>query len=304
MVEVFKPVYIKSPTKLCIYEPKERSLTLAFLHRCDQASLNESLPILVDLSSLEYFSAAASVLLLSTIQRARYYGPHSNKHLNVTILEPQKQRVKGLLSITGLITALDGHKENDFKKLFLTGSNYLTGNTPKVDSKNLSDHICKKYKLQKLPNRLSTAIDEAMLNVLHHAYNKDTHIFMKYRWWACAQIVEDQYKNKHLQCIILDRGVGISKTIAEGYPEKINNSLDSNIIEFAMKEGVTSTRIDGRGQGFEDMKHPIKLSCEQDFMSILSHKGEVRFERNKSTPIQYPDTVSSTIVEWSLQFDE
>ncbi|MBB1347812.1 hypothetical protein [Pseudoalteromonas sp. SG45-2] len=304
MVEIIKPVYIKSPSKLCIYESKERALTLGFLHKCDQASLKENSPILVDLSSLEYLSAAASVLLLSTIQRASYFGPHSNKHLNVVLLEPNNPRIKGLLSNTGLMSALRCNKESDYENLFLSGSNYLTGNRPKKDSKRLSDHICKKYKLKKLPNRLSTAIDEGMLNVLHHAYNDDTHSFMKARWWACAQVVHDQDNNKHLQCIILDRGNGISNNMRNGYPEKVNLNIDSNAIEFAMKEGVTSTRIDGRGQGFEDMKHPIELSCEQDFMSIQSHKGEVRFERHKSTPLQYLDSVSSTIVEWSLQFDE
>ncbi|TMP49493.1 hypothetical protein CWB79_20245 [Pseudoalteromonas sp. S1649] len=260
--------------------------------------------MLLDLSQLEFISAAASVLFLSTVQRARYYGPNSNGRLNVVVIEPKDPVIKGLLSSTGLLAALSCFRDKDFEQLFLTGSNYLTGNIPKKDAKRLSEHICKKYKLDKLPNRLSTAIDEGLLNVLHHAYSDKTHSFMKSRWWACAQVVEDENKRKHLQCIILDRGVGVASSIAKGYPDKLNMNLDSAAIQFAMQEGVTSTGKDGRGLGSEDMKHPIELSCENDFLCIYSHKGEVKFDKQNVTVLQHLDTVSSTIIEWSLEFDD
>lgn len=304
MVDFIKPICVTSPSSICLYSKELRSETLVFLNKCDQVIFKSRVPLLLDLSNLEFISAAASVLFLSTVQRARYYGPHSNGRLNVVILEPKDPVIKGLFSTTGLLSALNCHRDKDFEQLFLTGSNYLTGNIPKKDSKRLSGHICKKYNLDKLPNRLSTAIDEGLLNVLHHAYNDDTHPFMRSRWWACAQVVEDENKQKHLQCIILDRGVGVASSISKGYPDKLNMNVDSAAIQFAMEEGITSTGKDGRGQGSEDMKHPIELSCENDFLCISSHKGEVKFDKHDVMVLQHLDTVSSTIIEWSLEFDD
>ncbi len=304
MVNLVKPIYVESPSHICLYSKELRSETLNFLNKCDQVIFNNKAPLLLDLSNLTFISAAASVLFLSTIQRARYYGPHSNGLLNVVILEPNEPIIKGLFSSTGLLNALNCYRDKDFEQLFLTGSNYLTGNIPKKDSKRLSEHICKKYNLNKLPKRLSTAIDEGLLNVLHHAYDGDTHTFMRSRWWACAQVVKDENEQKHLQCIILDRGIGVANSISKGFPNKLNMNIDSAAIQFAMQEGITSTGKDGRGQGSEDMKHPIELSCENDFLCISSHKGEVKFDKHNVMVFQHLDTVSSTIIEWSLEFDD
>lgn len=299
-------ITIKSPTKLCLYDTISRGKTLSFLNDCDKAALEKNKPIIIDLKHLEFYSASASVLLLSSIHRIRFCGIYKNVKLNVRIIPPLEPKIKGLFSSTGLLTAINCINSDSFEQLYFIGSNYLTGNDPINDMGKLVRHICSKYMLEKLPKRLSAAINEGMLNVLHHAYTKDYHNFLYRRWWSCVQVVEDESGYKHLQCIILDRGVGIVSNIKRGFPESIYKwELDENsALTFAMEQGISSTRISGRGQGSEDMKHPILAANNADYFTVISSKVEVRFENDDTYCHSYPNTIGATIIEWSLQFYE
>jgi len=302
--ETIKVHVCVSPRNLCIYEDQLRDETLNFLHECDKQIFFNDNAICVDLRKLEYITAAASVLLFSTISRAKFCGPYQFASTNVTVLFPIDKKIKRNFRQWGFNRALRCKSIPELDSLFNENGFYITGSDPKLDGKKISDFICTKYEITKLPNRLSSAIQEGLLNILHHAYDEPVHNFMRNRWWCVFAVVENNSK-RYLQCIILDRGKGIKKNILGAFPLiQTQAGSEGFYIGYAMNKDISSTHSVGRGQGSEDLKHPVMLRDNDDYLSVLSHRGGFTQDSNSKDEMEYSKSVGGTIIEWRLAFDE
>lgn len=124
---------------------------------------------------------------------------------------------------------------------------------------------------------LQTILIELMSNVYHHAYDKNA--FMRKKWYLYAE-----YTNGYIQCIFVDTGFGIAKTVRKNFMEWVGNTLgvytkDAILIESAFNGDFrTATKEPNRGNGLNSVKKKV---IEGPFASfdVLSGKGRVSISK-------------------------
>lgn len=171
----------------------------------------------------------------------------------------------------------------------------------------------KNSEISALPTKLTTALRETFLNINHHAYNGPSNK-VRITWW-CYHFTSTDKNGKYLVAIIIDRGMGIVNQIRRAFPEyrakiaRPGSSLyvkdDSECIEYAMQESVTSTLENGRGKGSEDIKKPVTLNND-DILYIMSNQGCYRYktvnQKEEIKLINFENDFKGTLVEWKLYF--
>ena len=128
---------------------------------------------------------------------------------------------------------------------------------------------------------LQTILIELMSNVYHHAYDKNS--FMRKKWYLYAE-----YVDSHIQCIFVDTGFGIAKTVRKNFMEWIGNTLgvytkDAALIESAFNGDFrTATKETYRGNGLNSVKNKV---IEGPFLGfdVLSGKGHVSISKQSDS---------------------
>ena len=156
---------------------------------------------------------------------------------------------------------------------------------------------------------VNTAIGEAIINVVNHAYTKDDEYK---KWYLFLSIASDK-----CNVIISDLGITIPNSIptkiTDGFLKRIFNidswfGLDDGTkIEIATQYQKTSTQLSYRGKGFQDMK----AVCDQiDGAMMMVHSkggywakktGEDDERIKKQT---YKTAIDGTIVSWVLPLND
>ncbi|MCM1961989.1 ATP-binding protein [Acinetobacter pittii] len=151
---------------------------------------------------------------------------------------------------------------------------------------------------------INTAIGEAVINVVNHAYDEnDTYK----KWYLFLSITPDR-----CNVVISDLGRTIPKTIptkiTDGTLERIFNVeswlrlKDDSKIEIATEYQKTATELPNRGKGFQDMK----AVCDQikgSVMMVHSRKGywaKGNLEEKRYKKQNYKTIVDGTIVSWLI----
>ncbi|GEM_PF-1809458 len=151
---------------------------------------------------------------------------------------------------------------------------------------------------------INTAIGEAVINVVNHAYElSDTYK----KWYLFLSITPDR-----CSVIISDLGRTIPKTIptkiTDGTLERFFNVeswgrlKDDSKIEIATEYQKTATEMPNRGKGFQDMK----AVCDQikgSVMMVHSRKGywaKGVQDENRYKKQNYKTVVDGTIVSWLI----
>lgn len=143
---------------------------------------------------------------------------------------------------------------------------------------------------------VSTAISEAVSNVVHHGYAKDE----KYRKWLLFVGIS----NERCDIIISDLGQTIPKTAPKSLGEKFTETLnfkwaektDAERIEYATSWRKSSTNHSHRGKGFDNIIQ-VKEVRDDTIIHVLSRKGAWSSTSGKKS---YSDPVEGTIVYWSI----
>lgn len=151
---------------------------------------------------------------------------------------------------------------------------------------------------------INTAIGEAVINVVNHAYKEDD----RYKkWYLFLSITND-----NCNVIISDLG----QTIPNSIPTKISDNIlervfkfktwgeigDDSKIEIATQYQKTATKLSHRGKGFQDMK----AVCDQlrgSTMMIHSKGGywaRKNDEKERFKKQNYKTDVNGTIISWQL----
>lgn len=143
---------------------------------------------------------------------------------------------------------------------------------------------------------VSTAISEAVSNVVHHGYAKED----KYKKWLLFVGIS----NERCDIIISDLGQTIPKTAPKSLGEKFKETLnfewakksDAERIEYATSWRKSSTNQSHRGKGFDNIIQ-VKEVRNDTMIHILSRKGAWSSTSGKKS---YSDPVDGTIVYWSI----
>jgi hypothetical protein len=300
---------IKFPGKsFCVYDPEHRASVLSTLDKIATNVLKLRKYVSLDLSDCEYFSAAATLMLIAEVTRCQNVSQLDVPNQSIEIELPVNNDTRKILRQSGFWEAV---KPGGEKKLNNLSKNddiqFCTGNDPAKDMQVMEQILKSKLDLKELPPHIARAISEAFLNIMYHAYESAfLHPFMKNRWWLYCYINLDETTRKATSVVFLiyDKGVGIPKSIKNSSKLSLLQRTilrDSQLVKMAFQNGFSSSGFRDRGLGTEDLKKP--LSNKDDVLLVLSNKAIVEFDKhNVSGKPEDEDTysVGGTLLEWSL----
>ncbi|MDT8879426.1 hypothetical protein RSO68_08090 [Halomonas saccharevitans] len=160
---------------------------------------------------------------------------------------------------------------------------------------------------------LHGGLDEAITNVCHHAYPKNTRTLKKDQNWYLTGAFDKV--TRELKIVFCDQGVGIPKSLPSSKIwEKVlewtsslpnvNRSKHATLLKAAMEVSRTSTNQSDRGKGLPDMKEFIRKRGA-GYLAIMSGHGMYKLmvsngqETHKSDTLRLP--VEGTLIIWRVQ---
>lgn len=293
------------PAKFCIYSDESRAETLNFINSIESIGVTNKSKITVDLSQVQFASAAASVLFFAIVNRAQFL---TNDPNFIRFKWPKKEdNPDGHRWIirTGLASALLAGSEEKLKALTRDERYFQSAVEPFSHIGHTVGMLQKTAMLNAHQlGLLSTAISEALLNVSHHAYASEDftdhiQLLKGKRWWQCAWFNPDE---NQVVFIVCDLGLGIFKSfVPDDDSLGIQNEVSS--VQRAMLVGESRFRGAGRGNGSEDIKRPIGAGCEDD-EALLILTGRARYSYNSKDDgprcEKLTEYIPGTLLQWSL----
>ena len=180
------------PKTLCVYSDEHRSATLNFLNMIDVIAVKNANEVTIDLSQVVYATAAATVLLFAIVNRAQLLTKVQSR---IRFKFPKKEENPDghrWIVTTGLSNALVANTTKKLEGLVSDKRYYQSAVEP-------FDHWLKtvmalQEKALLDPDAfalMSSALNEAMLNVSYHAYEEEGFsaqiaILGGKRWWQCS----------------------------------------------------------------------------------------------------------------------
>lgn len=157
--------------------------------------------------------------------------------------------------------------------------------------------------------KIYRALTEAMANAVEHAYPEvykdENHVTCIPVWWRAGFKLND---NNTIVMVLYDQGAGIPNTLKVNWNEKLEEltsklmrePYDDEKLSFAMSQGRSSTKVQGRGQGSYDMQQLIRESSD-GVLSIFSYKGAYSFDDEGNWEAKNVNaTLYGTLVVWSI----
>jgi anti-sigma regulatory factor (Ser/Thr protein kinase) len=244
-------------------------------------------PLHLDMTYVNDINASAALLFFAHVTSAQLVSRNSDF---VKITLPVNIEIKNKIRMSGLWDAVKSGVSRKLDRNWETDNNFQSGYDP---DKHLDLTLALlERRWGKIPNKLEIAINEAMLNITHHAYSSNPDNSIK-RWWQYIFIRENI-----LTFLIYDKGCGIPTSFKR--MGKYNSLPDETIIEKAMTRYISSTGIQGRGNGSMNIKKPV-AEVEKDKLVIFSEKGRYRyFKDGVFDKFRLPKELSGTLVAWQI----
>ena len=305
-------VFITSPSTLCVYNENFSYQTYRFVSLIQDYIIKHNVKLTVNLKSLEYFTAAASLLLFAKITTCQMAVKDPSY---IDIIFPVNKTVHKMMVECGL---WGGIKQGGISKIrrlidgnnqYLSGSENLLESYGKILPSTLISLVKQGVKFSN-PNTVlfTKGIQEAILNVKYHAYDFSipTDFYKETgegRWWQCCWL--DNAANQ-LIFIIYDDGKGITNSLRKFFKCKkvdISNKSDHELIEKAMKVGFTRTEHPERGKGSTDI---INTACAfpNSHLIVMSGLGEYKHNSGGESSKKLPFEMEGTLVQWVLNYNE
>ncbi|MDU1378946.1 hypothetical protein [Klebsiella michiganensis] len=293
------------PKRLCVYSDDDRPATLNFLKMIDVIVVKNNGEITIDFTSVDYASAAATVLLFAIVSRAQLLTKNPSKlRFKFPKKEDNPNGHRWIVS-TGLSAALVANTLKKLEKLVDEKRLYQSAVEPFEHWLKTVMTLQEKALLDSDAFALmSSALNEAMLNVSYHAYEKDEFgaqlkEFGGKRWWQCSWYSRE--KNT-VVFIICDLGLGIHKSFSPALGQTgVSNETSS--VAVALSSGQSRYLNAGRGNGSEDIKRPIGSGCaESERLLVLTGHARYRYNSSDGVPRceRLPEHIPGTLIEWSL----
>lgn len=285
-----QPKTIRMPKDVCIYSDDHCMKFVSLMREMNLAIYSKNQSIILDFSQTENMTAGAAVMLFAEVTRAQLLTELPNV---ISILRPTHPDLWELMRNSGLWEAIKPG-ERKTSRAMGKGCPFASGNDP---DKHLASTLASFRKARpNLPTRFDSAIQEAILNVVHHAYVYNQNLpvnTLGTRWWQYAAITKED-----VRFTICDLGVGIPNKIL--YMPENRHLPHGNCIEKAMEDGFSTLFRRGRGMGSKDLKRPV-VDTEVECLSIFSNNGIYSYVQNRE-PIcgDRPACLPGTVVEWKM----
>ena len=260
---------------------------------------------------IKSISPSAALVLASEIDQ---WKKHAGTRLKADI-ETWNENIKRILCQMGFFDLLKIQKPNT--ELHKHDTIFLPFKTGCVDGCEHGGTIARQLRVEieevigHLIHRSSLfeGISEAITNVGHHAYPHAGYFTPKH-WWLSAS-----YNNveRELYVIFFDQGIGIPKTLPksklfEYMKDFFHAWTDSQKIKAAMEYGRSSTGLEERGKGLQNLLSFARANREGR-LTIYSLCGrfsvefkpgcdaEIGIQRNHDNRT----SIGGTLIEWSVR---
>jgi len=327
------PVYIKAPEVFSLtrnYDECVRCLKRlkdAVFDRRRKGDVDG--PIFLDLANIRELHHAAAMVLAAELDRWRRL---RGVKLRPQSLDDWKSEVLKIVYDIGIFELLEIQKDVYEEKLKAKKINTNSGDvalriiSDNTNDREPTDRLASEL-LEKVPQfqrqltevadmALSTALAEASLNSVHHAYEN---VKLKYpvdgrRWWAAAVYVENRSVVKFF---VYDQGVGIARTLPKTdfgkallnkvYGRKnlppIKTATESQLIVAAFRGGHSATRKDNRGKGFPQITQAVADIGGK--LRVISGRGVAIYTsgRAHAEPTNALH-LGGTLLEWTFQIGD
>ncbi|PKF60641.1 hypothetical protein CW745_14010 [Psychromonas sp. psych-6C06] len=290
--------HLTAPQSLCIYGD-DISETLKYLSIIGDFTVNKGQPLHLDFSEVLKLTAAASVMLFAEITRAQLA---TNKSDIITISPPTDKTQRRIFIGSGLFKAIKPGGESKLENLVLSKNIYQSGIDPAKFSLSVLEQI-KSSGINLSPHHkriFSRGVQEAMLNVIHHAYDgfsSDPLTGIGRRWWHA--IIVNREKNR-IAFIIYDKGQGIANSMSASTSLPLFNH--GECIKHVLPRGVSRfTDQPERGKGTQDI---LQVTEIEDNSMIVIYSDHGRYMEDKKTGLSeclhMKCSVHGTLIEWQF----
>jgi hypothetical protein len=251
---------------------------IAFLSRVRRSVLRRDRRVYVDLSACVSIDIVACMLLTAELQRC-----HSLRPGSIAGCDPAASGALEVLSQLGFHQQLNIRERTgppaDWIATIRSGAAPHELVAPLMAE--VADLAMKAWGDKAFANRIHGVLNEAMTNVIMHAYPQgevDHAACLPGQWWAAG--ILDVDKNE-AWFFALDQGVGIPRTAIKTYSGLLQkfdidpfNPPDHLVIAAALKEARTQTGLDQHGKGLTSMVRLIDDKAIGGSIQIISRRGE------------------------------
>lgn len=290
--------------------------TVSAINAMRKAVLGQNRPVQLYFDHVEQIEPAAILLLTAEADRCRKLRPYRGQYM-VAGTYPASAEVFLLLREMGFYKVMRADELEDFPdQRERVGRPFFL---PFVSFKLVYSEVAAKlveliaqtsvHMSDVARRRLVGALKEAMGNAVEHAYSDQTpYQALSDRYWLAGYVSPD---TNEAMIILLDQGVGISKTLGATRFEIIRaflsrldwNPSDGHMIAAATELHRTSTGQKGRGKGFRDMKRFID-SCDDGELRVLSNCGCYRYMKDGDEISDEEQSIGGTLVEWRVRHEQ
>lgn len=264
----------------------------------------------VDFTSLQDVSPAAALVLAAELDRWRLLRNFRPRVIDIDDWNPEVRRLLDQMGLFELLRVSNRPvpMESSQPKLhfikFCTGDEALgsLATELRVGLESVAGSI-DGWK------HLYAGLQEAMTNVMHHAYPKDSRIpgrAATNRWWMAGSY--DQ-RDGQLQAMFFDQGVGIPNTVPRtlglgtlmAFFDKIGVvDGDAERIKAAMTLGRTRTKERHRGKGLHEIREYV-ATAPKGRLRILSGRGEYIYNNDGTEQTTtHPYSIGGTLIQWEI----
>lgn len=312
---------VKFGRKLSLFVPSERPKIVKILKSVPQNTFNKLYLDFYDLETIEPLTALHIVHFLNKYNNETVKFKSRNSK---NIIPKAVFKLLGLNKVFGL---RDINKTN-YNTIVDDWSMFSGENCDLPPDMIEHIHVIKqKFKDQTIPFKLVTAINEAINNVIQHAYTD-----VEYRKWYVLTHIDET----SISVVVSDLGLSIPVTAPVSLMnamqgrlsnakdlladsslklESLKNLKDSQLIKSATDLNSTRTNEKGRGKGFDDILNLVKNTNEFPEISrvntsVLSRKGSYLLESNsdgstkertlKKNFEDFPSKIDGTVISWVI----
>lgn len=295
-----------APTMLSLYTKKEFEVTVSFCESVLRAWKENKQRILINFANTDFITAPAQLYLHSKFATLR------RTTGNRTVISRMRadNDLSHLLDQTGFLresyTGLDtGYNVQDVLPITSSTHQKVKKVVEMMDNTFYGGTLDESPETKAL---VHTAVSEAMLNVIQHAYpNEKDSIVRKIgkRWWIIGQKIGSQ-----LYLAFCDNGHGIPKTLpANDRWEQfrlvasrfVGKGADCSLIKAAMEIGRSRSEASGRGEGLYQILEYV-LNNPRGTLWVFSNRGVYSYnsETGDETFRESKRSISGTLIQWNV----
>ncbi|PIB89931.1 hypothetical protein CSW62_25145 [Caulobacter sp. FWC2] len=258
-----------------------------FLTKIRRGVLRRDRRVYVDLSACVSIDIVACMLLTAELQRC-----HSLRPGSIAGCDPAASGALEVLSQLGF------HRQLNIRDQVGPPADWIATIRSAATTQEMgplmaevADLSLKAWGDRAFTNQIHAALNEAMTNVIMHAYpdvEVDQSACLPGQWWAAG--ILDVEKNS-AWFFALDQGVGLPRTAVKNYSGLLRkfdidplNPPDHLIIAAALKEARTQTGLDQHGKGLTSMVRLIDEKAAGGSIQIISRQGEHIIVKNPDHP--------------------